>query len=243
MNLNDLFEPFTMNSIHWRIGSTNKRKVQRETGDSNARPTKGIPLAYIDARDAMQRLDAVCGPANWQCRYPFAGCCEVGIKIDNEWVWKANGAGETDIEGKKGQYSDAFKRAAVLWGIGQYLYDLPNVWVDLDKWGKFTHPKLPQWALPGTVEKQISDDPVDKAKIEDLAHQIETLIDSEYVDAEDWSGQKGTELFGRLTNDERIAAAIILKAKNPEGTGKTYSSVFKDIIQLEREWKNSQPAY
>ncbi len=159
MDLNRLFTPFPDDAVHWRTGSTNKRAVQRKTGDSNAKATKGIPLAYIDARDAMRRLDEVCGAGNWQCRYPFAGCCEIGIRIDMptvigeapnyEWVWKANGAGETDIEGKKGQYSDAFKRAAVLWGIGQYLYDLPNTWVDLDEWGKFkTAPKLPQWATP-----------------------------------------------------------------------------------------------
>jgi len=149
MKLDSLFKPFPDKAIHWRIGSTNKKKMQRETGNQNAKPTKGIPLAYIDARDAMRRLDEVCGPENWQCRYPFEGCCEIGVKIENEWIWKSNGAGRTDVEGEKGQYSDAFKRAAVLWGVGQYLYDLPNVWVDLDDWGRMKDtPKLPQWATP-----------------------------------------------------------------------------------------------
>jgi len=94
--------------------------------------TKAMALAYIDARDVMRRLDDVCGPAGWQCRYPHAGAktiCEVGIKIGDEWVWKANGAGDTDIEAEKGAISDAFKRAAVLWGIGRYLYDMPAPWV------------------------------------------------------------------------------------------------------------------
>jgi len=159
MNLDDLHKPFPVDAVHWRIGSTNIKKVKRETGDQNAKPTKGIPLAYIDARDVMRRLDKVCGPENWQCRYPMAGCCDIGIKMPLpsnitdvaprfEWVWKANGAGETAVEGTKGQYSDAFKRAAVLWGIGQYLYDIPNTWVDLGDWGKFEAPKLPQWATP-----------------------------------------------------------------------------------------------
>jgi hypothetical protein len=49
-----------------------------------------------------------------------------------EWVWKANGAGNSDVEAEKGACSDAFKRAAVLWGIGRYLYDLDSPWVALN---------------------------------------------------------------------------------------------------------------
>lgn len=121
-----LSAPFNPTEISWRVGSTNKAK------------DKGMALAYLDARSIMERLDSVVGPENWQARYPFPGCCEVGIKVGNEWVWKANGAGQTDIEGEKGQYSGAFKRAAVLWGIGRYLYDLPSPWVELDQYKRIT---------------------------------------------------------------------------------------------------------
>lgn len=118
-----LKEPFPATCISWRVGSTTKDKK------------KGMALAYIDARDVMQRLDDVCGPENWQCDYPHAAqktVCRIGIRIKDEWVWKANGAGDTDIESEKGALSDAFKRAAVLWGIGQYLYDIEAPWVTLD---------------------------------------------------------------------------------------------------------------
>lgn len=123
MNLADLKKPFLPDLISWRVGSTTKDK------------SKGMALAYIDARVVMQRLDEVCGPANWQCDYPHAAqktVCRIGIKIGDEWIWKANGAGDSDIEAEKGALSDAFKRAAVLWGIGQYLYDLDSPWVTLD---------------------------------------------------------------------------------------------------------------
>jgi len=134
-----LKEPFNPSSIHWRIGATNKDK------------TSAIALAYLNSRDVMKRLDDVCGD-NWQCRYPFDGCCEIGIKIGDEWVWRSNGAGETAVEGEKGKYSDAFKRAAVLWGVGRYLYYLDNTWVSIQKAGR-SHkivgtPNLPSWALP-----------------------------------------------------------------------------------------------
>jgi hypothetical protein len=79
--------------------------------------------------------------------------CEIGIRSDSEWLWRANGAGQTDIEAEKGALSDAFKRAAVCWGIGRYLYDLPNVWVPL-KDGRYLaeHPTLPDWAKPGRTD-------------------------------------------------------------------------------------------
>lgn len=115
-----LFAEFPQDAISWRAQSVTK------TGD------KAMALAYIDARDVMDRLDQVCGAADWQCDYPHAAAktvCRIGIKVDGEWIWKSNGAGDSDIEAEKGALSDAFKRAAVLWGIGRYLYDIPTPWV------------------------------------------------------------------------------------------------------------------
>lgn len=155
--MNDLREklkrPFPADRIHWRLGSTNQKKLAKETNNPKARATMGIPLAYIDARDVMARLDEVCGDL-WQNRYTLADSgllvCEIGIFIlsMNEWVWRSNGAGDTQVEAEKGKASDAFKRAAVMWGIGRYLYSLDNKWVDLDQRGKFTPPPLPRWATP-----------------------------------------------------------------------------------------------
>jgi hypothetical protein len=120
MDLNKLKEPFPQDRISWRAQTVTK------AGD------KALALAYIDARDVMERLDEVCGPANWQCRYSHADkktICDLGICTDNGWVWKADGAGDSDIEAEKGALSDAFKRSAVRWGIGRYLYDLETPWV------------------------------------------------------------------------------------------------------------------
>ena len=133
----ELSKPFPEDRIHWRIGSRTQDK------------TKGSALAYVDARDVMERLDFVVGPENWQCRYPYQGCCEIGICVNGAWIWKSNGAGETNVEGEKGQYSDAFKRAAVLFGVARYLYDLPTQWLKLIDGKKFAEePKLPTWATP-----------------------------------------------------------------------------------------------
>lgn len=150
-----LVRPFHPDRVKWRVGATNREK------------TKGIALAYIDARDVMKRLDDVVGAANWQSRYPTIEgglvICELGIRTRTDattdsWVWKANGAGETDYEGQKGSCSDAFKRAAVLWGIGRYLYALPNTWVPVEQKGKSVvlpsgsvatlKMSFPKWATP-----------------------------------------------------------------------------------------------
>jgi hypothetical protein len=120
-----LAAPFPPSAVSWRVGSVSGER--------------GMALAYLDARDVMDRLDAVCGPGGWQCRYSHVGTvtvCDIGIWVGDEWVWKADGAGQSDIEAEKGALSDALKRAAVRWGIGRYLYHLPSPWVEIEKRGK-----------------------------------------------------------------------------------------------------------
>lgn len=138
-----LERPFPVNKLHWRVGATMQDK------------SKGIALAYIDARDVMRRLDEVMG-FNWQNRYTLSDngllICEIGLMIGEQWLWRSNGAGDTQVEAEKGRASDAFKRAAVMWGIGRYLYNLPNTWTPLKEQGR-SHvlaetPTLPNWATP-----------------------------------------------------------------------------------------------
>jgi len=122
-----LAAPFPPTAVSWRIGSV------ASGGD------RGMALAYLDARDVMDRLDSVCGPDGWNCRYSHVGqitVCDIGIWNGDYWISKADGAGQSDIEAEKGALSDAFKRAAVRWGIGRYLYHLPSPWVEIEKRGK-----------------------------------------------------------------------------------------------------------
>jgi hypothetical protein len=152
MDLNRLKEPFPREEVEWR--------AQTVTKDG----TKALALAYIDARSVSDRLDAVCGPDRWQCRYTFSPdgkktLCEIGIRCGEEWIWKADGAGDTDVEAEKGALSDAFKRAGVKWGIARYLYDLPSVWVpceSADFGGKKQFRKFtadPWTFLPGDIAR------------------------------------------------------------------------------------------
>ena len=88
----------------------------------------GKDLVYIDARDVMDRLDTVFGVDGWQTKYEYMGdrmICNLSVRFDLEWITKSDGAGDSNIEGEKGGISDSLKRAAVLLGIGRYLYN-PN---------------------------------------------------------------------------------------------------------------------
>lgn len=92
----------------------------------------GKELAYIDARQAQERLDEVCGIENWKVEYKefrwelFAW---VSIRINNEWITKWDWWSESNIEKEKGAISDSFKRACVVWGLWRFLYSIkPSAW-------------------------------------------------------------------------------------------------------------------
>lgn len=108
----------------WRVQSFSKNKPACSC------------VAYIDARDVMKRLDDVVGAENWQDDYRvikdqmFAG---IGIYINNQWVWKWDTGTESQTEAEKGIVSDSFKRAAVKWGVGRFLYDLEIQYVDANE--------------------------------------------------------------------------------------------------------------
>lgn len=91
---------------------------------------KATVVSYIDARQLQDRLDEVVGAENWQVKYEerkgnlFAG---IGIKYGNEWVWKFDCGTESNVEKEKGEASDSFKRAGVMWGVGRFLYSLPII--------------------------------------------------------------------------------------------------------------------
>lgn len=88
-------------------------------------------LLFQDARCAMRILDETLGQFGWACQYKeekgtlFAG---IALKAkDGTWVWKWDAGAPSNFEKEKGEASDAFKRAAVRWGIGRSLYSAPKI--------------------------------------------------------------------------------------------------------------------
>ena len=140
--------PFRPDEIEYRISA--------KTADK----TKGLAVAYIQARAVQNRLDEVLGFTNWKNEIIDAAngkICGLSLRINGEWITKYDGADNTKIEATKGGISDSLKRAAVQWGIGRYLYNLPGQWVRIkntykDNYEIIERPKLPNWALPDDMK-------------------------------------------------------------------------------------------
>jgi len=126
--------------------------------------SRALAMPYVDARAIQDRLDDVLGPLHWQDEYEFLpddGCvlCRLRLRLAGEWITKMDvgGPSEQPDEGdrRKAAVSDALKRAAVKFGIGRYLYRLPQTWVDYDPQRKQLRslPRLPDPSAP--VQKSV----------------------------------------------------------------------------------------
>ena len=134
MNQNEIItkfrESFPFDSIEWKIQVTTQDKK------------RGMAVPYIDSRSIQKRLDETVGVFGWRNEYKMwhekSQVCGISVFCPerNEWVTKFDGAGNSEYEPVKGGLSDAFKRTAVLWGIGRYLYELDGVWVEIEEKGK-----------------------------------------------------------------------------------------------------------
>ncbi len=139
IDLKRLQAPFSPEDIEWKPIA-----ISKQTG-------KALVAPYVTNRAIMDRLDEVCGPENWRNEFrpgPGGGVlCGISIRVGDEWITKWDGAENTDIEPVKGGLSSAMRRAAVQWGIGRYLYRLPNQWVRIDERGRLLEtPHLPDAA-------------------------------------------------------------------------------------------------
>jgi hypothetical protein len=94
------------------------------------RSQSGREFQYVTARTVMNRLDEVLGPAGWWDEYtPMenAVVCRLTVELpDGTTLTKSDAGGFTNTadtsDYEKSGFSDAFKRAAVKFGIARYLY-------------------------------------------------------------------------------------------------------------------------
>lgn len=210
--LNQLKDPFDPKFVKWRVGATNADK------------TLGIALAYIDSREVKKRLDEVMGLAGWRDRLiPVDGgfISEIDLNIDGEWITRSNAAGNTAVEAIKGGASDAFKRAASKWGVGHYLYYLPNQWVPIKPAGKSyalaQTPELPSWALPGGVP--------DWESVAEMEASLNSGVDDELFDQTvdnldlvraSKSEEELNTVLEDLSSDQKLLLANQIAAKRRE---------------------------
>ena len=162
-----LAEPFAAEVISW--------KPQVVTWKDPENP-KAKGAAYADPRAYSDRLNELFGPEGWTREYtvtvatgldrvvtkkggetqttPNQGKVFVVAKVTVHSLGTHVGTGESWIDDDNAMTSaeaQAFKRACVCFGLGRYLYDLPETaWLPIDKFSRQfkTDPTLPEWALP-----------------------------------------------------------------------------------------------
>lgn len=147
-----LGQPFPYSDVHWRMQHVDTTKEE------------GFAVPYLDARAVEDRLDKVIGQDNWNDTYENwhaytetttdrdkttvkeirSQLCTIYVynKERDAWLGKTDGAENTDFESIKGGLSDSFKRAAVKWNVGRYMYKMNPIWVKAKKRGRsyIVHP-------------------------------------------------------------------------------------------------------
>ncbi len=101
-----------------------------DSDEVKLRSQAGRQLHYVTARTVMNRLDEVLGPENWWDDFvplEHSVICRLTIRMpDGSTLTKSDAGGYAGMadpgDDDKSGFADAFKRAAVKFGVGRYLY-------------------------------------------------------------------------------------------------------------------------
>jgi hypothetical protein len=177
--LKELSKPFPASEI--------KLKIQAKLKSD---PNKAIIVAYIDARAVMERLDEVAG-GEWEDSYSsvvLAGKNGTECRLTIFGVTRSD-VGDPESDGMdnslKSSYSDAFKRAAVKFGIGRFLYAIPKMYAK-------------------TEGNQISRDELPR---------LQAVLESHLTNTEVWKIMAGVETVAqKRTWSKELTEALSLRA-------------------------------
>lgn len=145
--------PFPVDSLSWRIGNKSNWDRQNNKPKDPNKPVKAQMLVYIDSRDVQDRLDEVCKLCGSFWENDFKEVCgRLVCRLTIGSLTRSDGAGDTDFEAEKGGLSDALKRAAVLFGVGRYLYNAKNfnTWVEYGE-------KDTDFSMPSKAKEELAD--------------------------------------------------------------------------------------
>ena len=130
-----LAAPFPVEDIYW--------KPQAMTRDRK----KALAVPYADGRAYEDCLNQVV-PGDWASNVTFTPAspkivCTVTLTVCGITRTGDGEASLSDENAATGAYAQAFKRAAMRFGLGRYLYDLSSPWVAYDQ----EHKRFPEVAL------------------------------------------------------------------------------------------------
>ena len=219
--LRALAQPFDPAVIKWVV------KATEEGREGNRR---GLVAAYADPRAYSDRLNHLLSPLGWTQEYSMhvvqdfqrknggKGTC-ISAKVmvicrvtifglnthsgtGEEWADNDNALTSADAQ--------AFKRACSCFGLGRYLYSLPQVRVEVDEFKRpVVLPDLPAWAFPeGHTNKKGSGSSNDAGA---CAHPAGAGLDSGNGHGSSQGASAGIGTNGRgkvLTEIQQLSKAV-----------------------------------
>lgn len=145
--LKELRKPFTI-EVAGKTYPAHKWKPQTQAGN------RFICVPYLDRSLVSDRLNEVFGLTGWQFDVKREDDATktgtLSIFVDGKWISRSDTGTPSKEEGEKGSTSDALKRCARLFGIGEYLDKIQKQWIEakpnhknkltpVDKNGKFLY--------------------------------------------------------------------------------------------------------
>lgn len=129
-DLKVLSAPFPKERVGAKIGSLSKDR------------SRGMLVLYLQHTDVYSRLEEV--DPSWSAEVTderiVSDTCVVRVRMTVKGVSRENAGEGGDT---KSAISDAVKRAAMLFGVGRYLYDSETVWVEYNE----SKDKFRQWTF------------------------------------------------------------------------------------------------
>lgn len=98
--------------------------------------SRALASPYVDMRCYYNRLDKICGPENWASsiilsnRGAVCALTIFGVTKAATGDYPIDARDENPVTSAESQ---AFKRACSAFGLGRYLYSLPQIWADYDE--------------------------------------------------------------------------------------------------------------
>ncbi|PIE91923.1 hypothetical protein CO726_29380 [Bacillus fungorum] len=257
-NMESLQAEFPFEQLGWKI---------THTFESQGRFFAYV-APFVDARAIQDRFDEVFGIDKWQVSYEKWGekatKCTISVFLNERWISKEDGSEESDYSSVKGGFSNSLKRAAVLWGVGRYLYNVkpskvelstrsngPNsIYVSYQKKGYyFTPPTMIQLKnKQGSSQKQQSNGQPSLElliqKIQELANPL-SITSKEILLAynHNYNAQARTfedttigGLEGIITSLQLIHEAKNIRPGNEKQLSRWLSTLISGDITSFREW-------
>lgn len=107
------------------------RADEIEVRPATAKDGKVTLLLYIDSRAVISLMNETVGELNWEMVFEGVNGQTVGKlgiwdEEKNRFVYKSDTGSESNIEAKKGLFSDTYKRCLSRWGVTE-LYTSPKI--------------------------------------------------------------------------------------------------------------------